>query len=97
MEQEGMKPALAKYNVQVFTGAACKEITDEGVVVSTADGDRLIEGDSVVYALGMRANRDVFYELEECAEDVVMVGDCVKARKVLGAIHESYYAVLDLA
>ena len=97
MEQEGMKPALAKYNVQVFTGAACKEITDEGVIVSTADGDRLIEGDTVVYALGMRANRDVFYELEDCAEDVVMVGDCVKARKVLGAIHESYYAVLDLA
>ena len=97
MEQEGMKPALAKYGIKTMTSATCKEITDKGVAVVTEEGEQFVEADTVVYALGMRANDDVLDLLEDSAQDVVAVGDCVRARKVLSAIHEAYYAVIDLA
>jgi pyruvate/2-oxoglutarate dehydrogenase complex dihydrolipoamide dehydrogenase (E3) component len=96
MEQEGMKIPMKECGVQVCTGTTCLEILPEGVRVKDENGERIIPADTVIYAVGMRANRDVFGQLEDCAEDVVAVGDCVRARKVLSAVHEAYYAVLDL-
>ena len=55
-----------------------------------------IEADSVVYALGMRANSTA--ELRDAAKGIPVyeVGDCVRAAKVLDATREGFIAAMKI-
>jgi NADH dehydrogenase FAD-containing subunit len=59
----------------------------------TCDGNETrIEGDAFVLALGMTPNTDVLDALADVDVEVIAVGDAVKPRKVLQAIHEGFHA-----
>jgi 2,4-dienoyl-CoA reductase-like NADH-dependent reductase (Old Yellow Enzyme family)/thioredoxin reductase len=97
MSQEGMKVPMEKYHIGVHTSSTCLEVLPNGVRVKNPDGsESILEADSVIYGLGMRANSATVEALRDCADEFVAVGDCVRARKVPNAVHEGYFAALDL-
>lgn len=84
--------------IESRTGVRCTAITSLGIKVTNKDGaEQFIEADTVVYAVGMRAKTDLAYRLCEAApKQTFIIGDCLKARKVHQAVHEGYFAALDL-
>jgi 2,4-dienoyl-CoA reductase-like NADH-dependent reductase (Old Yellow Enzyme family)/thioredoxin reductase len=98
MQREGMKTPFAKYGIDVHINTVCLEVLNGGVKVKDEKGaEFIITCESVIYALGMRANTASAQEFLDCAETVVFIGDCVKARQVTQAIREGFFAAVDLA
>lgn len=97
MQKEGMKIPFRDCNIEFYTNTTCQEVRPGKVKVTTEDGvEKWIEGDRIIYALGMRARQEVYEELRDTAPEVIVVGDAKKARQVRAAIWESYFAVMDL-
>lgn len=82
-----------KEHLNAVTGAACVEVTGQGVWAKGADGEKaLYPADTVVIATGMRALDEEVEALRGCAEDFITVGDCIKPGKVLQAVSGGYFA-----
>jgi len=89
-----------KRNIVARTGMKCVEITPHGVKAEDASGKvELIEGDSVVYSLGMNARRTETEQLRAAAggTTVFEVGDCVRGAKVYEAVSEGFMAAMKVA
>lgn len=72
-------------------------ITPEGVVCLDKEGNEvLVPGQSVICALGQRANRADVDALRLSAPFVREVGDCVRPANITKAIYEGYHAALDI-
>lgn len=83
--------------VQVHTGCAGKEITAEGLLCETADGESLlVPGTSIVMAVGQRANSKAVDALRDGAPFVRIVGDCQRPSNILNAMYAAYHAALDI-
>jgi NADPH-dependent 2,4-dienoyl-CoA reductase/sulfur reductase-like enzyme len=86
---------LNKY-VTVHTRLTGKEITSEGVKCVNENGEEvLIEGSSVICAVGQRARRDVVEQLLNAAPVVKIIGDCIKPANITQAVYTGYHAGLD--
>jgi len=94
------RPLLLKEiekNVVVHTGHKAVKVTEKGVFCQDQDGNEvLIEGSSVICALGQRARRDVVEELRDSAPYVVSIGDCAKVATITQAVYQGYHAALDI-
>ena len=78
---------LAEKGVVMLTGAACQEITEEGVIVRTRDGTmRTVIADTAITALPTLSNPALSKALEEVVPEVYVVGDCGESRLILRAI-----------
>jgi NADH dehydrogenase FAD-containing subunit len=85
--------------ITVKTGMKCIEITPRGVKVENASGEgEVIEGDTIVYSLGMSARRAETERLRAAAGKAVVfeVGDCVRGAKVFEAINEGFMAAMGI-
>ena len=85
---------IAKYGMKVLTGKTLKSIEKDHVTVTAKDGsEEIIEGDAVIMAAGLKANRTLRDELcEDPDMEVYSAGDTNKPRKVYDAVHEGYIA-----
>lgn len=82
-------------NICVMTETKCVEITDEGAVVASADGQRqLICGSSIVLSAGMRSLEKECTRFNGVAYDVIPVGDCLKVGSISSATMSAYNAAL---
>jgi NADH dehydrogenase FAD-containing subunit len=84
-------------SIVVKTGAKCVEIAPRSVKVENASGGvEVIEGDTIVYSLGMNARRAETELLRAAAgkATVFEVGDCVRGAKVFEAISEGFMAAM---
>ncbi len=98
MHKEGMMQAFAGVDIECRTGLRVTEVRADGVCAVDRDGEKhFIAADSVVYAMGMRANSDVAAALEDSADEVVAAGDCVRARKASNAMYEGFWAAVNLS
>jgi 2,4-dienoyl-CoA reductase (NADPH2) len=75
--------------VTTVTKAAAERIIAEGVVYRRDGEERLLPADTVVIACGAVAETAVVERLKDVAAEYYAVGDCVKPRKALDAIHEA--------
>jgi 2,4-dienoyl-CoA reductase-like NADH-dependent reductase (Old Yellow Enzyme family)/thioredoxin reductase len=87
--------------LKVRTGLKVTSVAKNGVKVVDKDGkEEFIGGDTVVYALGMRANRKETEALRDAANaaniTVHEIGDCVRAAKVYEAVKEGYLAAMSI-
>lgn len=83
--------------VTVHLGHAGLRVTDEGLVCKAPDGQEvLIPGETVVCAVGQRANRDDVEALRFAAPFVREIGDCIRPANITKAIYEGYHAALDI-
>jgi pyruvate/2-oxoglutarate dehydrogenase complex dihydrolipoamide dehydrogenase (E3) component len=79
------------------TGLKVTAVLKDGVKAVDKDGkDLFLEADTVVQALGMKANREEAEALRAAAGDtpVYEIGDCVRAAKAYEAIKEGYLAAM---
>jgi 2,4-dienoyl-CoA reductase-like NADH-dependent reductase (Old Yellow Enzyme family)/thioredoxin reductase len=84
-------------DVRYLTDTKCTAIGEKGITVMLKDGKtENIPSDTVVLAVGMRANYDVFLSMQKSAVEVIPVGDCIKPGTVMEASRTAYYAALDI-
>lgn len=85
---------MQSLGVEIITKAVCKAVCSQGVVTSQEDMETVVTCDSVVIAVGSRAN-DSSALADACEELKIpyyVVGDAKKARRALDAIAEGYDA-----
>jgi NADH dehydrogenase FAD-containing subunit len=89
---------MMKEHLQYRTGTKCIEIAADGVRVLNQDGaEELVEADTVVYAVGLKAHTAQALALCNAASrQYFVIGDCLSARKVKQAVHEGYHAAMDI-
>lgn len=80
---------LSTQGVTMLPGVKYREITDQGVVITSSGGvDQLIEADTIVIAAGAKPNTTLLNAVKGKSPEVYSVGDCVQPRRILDAIHE---------
>ena len=72
-------------------------VTKEGLVCRNGDGnEELIPADTVICAVGQRANRPEVEGLYYSAPFVREVGDCLRPANITKAIYEGFHAAMDI-
>ncbi len=79
--------------VTTIGGAKVTKITADSVTYEKDNEEVTINCNSIINAVGFRANNQLEDYLEENFDDVTVVGDAIKPRKILDAIHEAYHAI----
>ena len=94
------RPLLLKeINKYATVHAGCKglEVSKEGILCEDKEGHQmLVEGDSIICALGQRSRRDVVDALRDGAPYVAVIGDASKVSTITIAVYEGYHAALDI-
>ena len=89
--------AQLKYrSIPLYTNTKAVEITAQGVVGENAEGRKLYEADTVIYAVGQRALHDEVDALRFCAPEFYTVGDCNRPANITQATKSAYYAARDI-
>jgi 2,4-dienoyl-CoA reductase-like NADH-dependent reductase (Old Yellow Enzyme family)/thioredoxin reductase len=80
---------LQKNSVTLRTRLTLQEIRDREAIFLNADKKKeVIKADSIVLAMGYEGDPALARALENHVEEIYMVGDCKKARDLLGAFHD---------
>ena len=79
--------------VKVEANAKVTEITDHSVTFEREGQPYTIQCDTILNAVGFKANNQLVDLLEETYEDVAVIGDAVSPRKILTAVHEGYHTI----
>lgn len=80
---------LAEKGVKMITSVRYEEITKQGLVVTTAEGKKLIlEADTIITSLPLRPNREIVKEVEAIVPEVYAIGDCREPGLIVNAIGE---------
>ena len=89
---------LAEYKVTILTNTKVSGVTEEGVSVETAVGEKkVIAADRVITAFGQKPNSSVAEAIaEKYPLKTTLIGDCLKAGKAGKAIREGFYAAMAL-
>ncbi|MFC1963783.1 FAD-dependent oxidoreductase [Chloroflexota bacterium] len=76
-------------DLTIYTGVTCEEITPEGAILHTGQGDReTIAADTIILATGRTANNELAVKLRGKVHQVYLVGDCREPGNILGAIRD---------
>jgi 2,4-dienoyl-CoA reductase-like NADH-dependent reductase (Old Yellow Enzyme family)/thioredoxin reductase len=92
----GLVRTVEELGLNVVTGAAVKEVTKNEVKYMKDGKERTAEGDTILYAVGMKSNEQPYFDLYDKAPFVYEIGDCKKVGKVDGAIHSGFFAAMDI-
>jgi 2,4-dienoyl-CoA reductase-like NADH-dependent reductase (Old Yellow Enzyme family)/NADPH-dependent 2,4-dienoyl-CoA reductase/sulfur reductase-like enzyme len=81
---------MPKHGIQALTKTQIEEITEKDVIVRLPEGKKQkIEADSVILAMGFIPNNELYEALKGKVSKLYRIGDCVKARAVVDAVHEA--------
>ncbi len=78
--------------VDVRPGAKVMKITEDAVLIETEGGEERLDADTVILALGARAEDALGDALEAAGIAVTRVGDAKKPRQIIHAVHEGFEA-----
>ncbi|MCF0120283.1 MAG: FAD-dependent oxidoreductase, partial [Oscillospiraceae bacterium] len=87
---------LRDNGIDVNLSTKALEITEKGVIAENADGQKLYEGDTVIYAIGQRPLRAEADALRFCAPEFYQIGDCLTPKNITEATKSAYYIVRDI-
>ncbi len=78
---------LARKGTDMVYEARCDEITDRGLTITTKEGKRqTIEADSVVTALPLLPDTEMFHTIEGKVPEIYRIGDCKEPLLILDAV-----------
>jgi len=81
----------------MLTGVKYEAVTDNGLVITTSEGERqTIEAETVVLAAGAKSRKELARSLEGKVSELYSVGDCVEPRNIAEAIADGYRIGLTL-
>ncbi|MEG0376963.1 MAG: FAD-dependent oxidoreductase [Eubacterium sp.] len=89
---------LGQLGVAFETNTTCVGISAEGIVVKQADEEKMVPCDSIVMAIGSKAN-DSTSLVKACEDEEIpcfIIGDAKEARRALNAVHEGFEAARTL-
>ena len=87
----GLINRLTDSGVTMLTGAKCQEINEKFVVITTKEGkEQNIAADSVVLAVGAKADVKLLKSLKGLAPEIHLVGDCIEPRRIIDAISDGH-------
>lgn len=84
---------LKKSSINIIEGAVPVEITDDGVVFEIGGKRELLRADTAVLATGYHPLNALVTELDKMGIECDVIGNAVKARKIINATGEAYQAV----
>ena len=85
----GLIATLTAGGVKILTGAKCREINKDGVVIAGRNGkQQTLEADTIVIATGVRPDNRLLNDIKGLAPEIHLVGDCVEPRRILEAISD---------
>jgi len=88
---------LQQKGVTLLTELRYNEITSEGLVVTTKEGERkTIEADTIVLAAGAMPDRALYQEVNGKVPETYLAGDCVEPRRIREAIADGYRIGLEI-
>ncbi|MBI5969461.1 MAG: NADH:flavin oxidoreductase, partial [Deltaproteobacteria bacterium] len=85
---------LAGANITTLLSTKVEEIREGRVRARNQDKELWMEGETIVLALGSRANQEVLKNLQRKVPQLLPVGDCLQPRRAKEAIHEGFLAAL---
>jgi 2,4-dienoyl-CoA reductase (NADPH2) len=82
---------LGKKGVTTINGVQSLAITDEGVAITTRDGERrTLQADSIVPTSPLKPDTGLFERLQGKAPEVYAIGDCQEPRMIVDAIADGW-------
>ena len=97
MTRRRLMDGLRSKKVTLLTSATCEEIKEGSVQVTTAEGKKeTIPADTVIIAVGYKANDRLYKALEGKVPEIYCIGNSAKPRRILEANSEGYQAGLAL-
>jgi pyruvate/2-oxoglutarate dehydrogenase complex dihydrolipoamide dehydrogenase (E3) component len=86
-----LRNMLKKAGVKMLRFAQVKEVTRNNVLIAIEDKEVLLDNmDTIVLALGARANNSLASEIAGMIEEVHVIGDASSPRKALDAVAEGF-------
>jgi 2,4-dienoyl-CoA reductase-like NADH-dependent reductase (Old Yellow Enzyme family)/thioredoxin reductase len=86
----GLQTVLDRKQLPILFETTAKEITAEGVICSSNNGEQLLAADTVVFAVGQRPLRDQAMAYNDCAPEFHQLGDCITPRNITAATSEAF-------
>ena len=83
---------LSGSGVKIKATAVINSIDNEGVTVSESGVTAHIDADTVIISPAPTADNGIAGSLEGKVPEIYIIGDCVKPRAIIDAIHEGYAA-----
>ena len=87
---------LKRLGVKILTQTEAVGITPKGLKVKDEQGPGFIAADTVVLAVGSKAENGLAKELEDQVPEIHVIGDAKKPRNLLAAIREGFQLGLTL-
>jgi 2,4-dienoyl-CoA reductase (NADPH2) len=82
---------FSRRGMTMFNGVRAMEITDEGMIVSTKDGEKkILQADSIIPTSPLKPNTELLKSLEGKAPEVYAIGDCREPRRIVNAIADGW-------
>jgi 2-enoate reductase len=84
--------------INASTGMTCTVVSKSGVTAVDSDGKEThFPCDSIVVALGMRAESEEIERLRPLVREFYAIGDALRARTIMMAVRDGYDAVVDMS
>ena len=93
--RDDLKDCLNKYFVDVKANSRLAGVTAEGALIQRGDVITLLHCDTIVLAIGTKANNPLEEELKGLCE-LAVVGDAVSPRKAVTAVREGFVAGIEV-
>ncbi|SHF93053.1 2,4-dienoyl-CoA reductase [Caldanaerobius fijiensis DSM 17918] len=88
---------MVEKKITMLTKSKVREILTNGVIIEKEDRTEEITGiDTVVIAVGSRPKNELLKSIEGEGIPVYAIGDCIKARKIIDAVHEAFRIAYNL-
>lgn len=88
--------SLEKYRVEILTQAKAERITRGAVEISQGVVNKVIPADTVVLAVGYKANQTLMESYKGTAPEVYFVGNCVNPGNIIDAVNQGFEAAVKL-
>ena len=91
INRQSIMGKMKEYNVKVLVNTTVKKITEQGVIVTDAEGKEMrVPADTVITAFGVKANKQKAEKIQDLYPDAVIIGDCEKAGNIGTAIRQGF-------
>jgi 2,4-dienoyl-CoA reductase-like NADH-dependent reductase (Old Yellow Enzyme family)/thioredoxin reductase len=86
---------LAQHDIDISTGCKLKSIGQDDVVAEVDGRDLNIPADTLVLAVGCRANTELEIKLKKKGIKVYAIGDCREPANIKAAVHQGFRAICE--